>query len=245
MLESRHCPSSLWHAVYCWNITTHQWADPSEPTAGRSGVRSIDVAAGGLRGNITTIQAGQGFTCLLSTAGQILCWGSDGEGGLGDGQMQYSSDKWHPPHPVLNPPTTAAGDWAALRHWGPGAATVCALDLTHTAWCWQAAANGTGAAAWAARTPAATRQRWTRIAAGGGGAVCGLQAANGSSDGEGWLYCWGDPGASWVLGLNASLSGASLVPEPQLLSALMWGQVSIGASSACGVLATNGSAFCW
>jgi alpha-tubulin suppressor-like RCC1 family protein len=93
--------------------------------------------AGALAGaRLAEITAGGEHTCGLSTAGAAYCWGSDGDGQLGDGGATTDRDV-----PVMvdrgaRPVTAELSDLAA------GDRHTCALDDDGSAYCWGADTSG-------------------------------------------------------------------------------------------------------
>lgn len=92
----------------------------------------------------SSIQAGGGHTCALTTEGRAYCWGYGGEGQLGDGIISYFKAT---PEPVL-------GD-LRFQQLSIGWFHTCGLTTEGKAYCWGSnAEGGLGNGSWAiALTP--------------------------------------------------------------------------------------------
>jgi alpha-tubulin suppressor-like RCC1 family protein len=117
-----------------------------------------------------------GASCALDDAGAAYCWGTNGFGEVGVGDLDEH----------LAPTAVAGGH--TFTQLGVGFNFVCGLDATGAAWCWGTNALGTigkGSSADFQVIPAAVSggHAFTEIAVGGEHA-CGLTAA-----GDAW--CWG------------------------------------------------------
>jgi alpha-tubulin suppressor-like RCC1 family protein len=80
-----------------------------------------------------TVAAGRAHACAIDTAGQLWCWGANGEGQLGDATL---TSRRTPVRVRLGVSDTAA--WAVSA----GAAHTCAIDTNYDLWCW--GRNGQG-----------------------------------------------------------------------------------------------------
>ena len=75
--------------------------------------------------------AGSGFWCALQQSGSVVCWGDNGEGGLGDGRSYRAT---RPVRVRLGQPA---------RQLAVGSGHGCALVTDGSVWCWGDNARGT------------------------------------------------------------------------------------------------------
>ena len=119
---TRHvCVRTTTGELYCWGDNTNgQVGDGTRslmhPTPSRAGtlVDVVDVACGG------------DHTCATRATGEVVCWGNDRDGQLGDGTIGGSD--------VLRPGTPVSGISDARRV-SAGTNHTCAI-LATGAWCW-------------------------------------------------------------------------------------------------------------
>ena len=150
---------------------------------------NIPVAASGT-GALSTIAAGDGFTCGVSSEvpGTLTCWGANGVG-------QSAA----PPVPEVGVSAGILGRARLQRVWG-GTMHACGLDVDGRAWCWGNNAFGQlgrgtsgdlGASAQAAPdTVNGPALRFAELAL-GRAHTCGRTLTN-------EIWCWGDNGRSQV-----------------------------------------------
>jgi alpha-tubulin suppressor-like RCC1 family protein len=131
--SAHSCALSSAGGVKCWGANYYgQLGD------GTTSDRSTPVDVSGLRGGVTAIAAGGLFTCSLTSAGGVKCWGLNAAGQLGDGTTRNRST------PVdvsgLRGGVTAI---AADRGRGnPGEGHSCALTSVGGVKCWGYNNNG-------------------------------------------------------------------------------------------------------
>jgi alpha-tubulin suppressor-like RCC1 family protein len=186
---------------------------------------------------IGRIAAGQEHSCGLTSSGAAYCWGSGGNGQLGNNSIAGSNF----PVAVVAP---TGGSVLTFLSISAGGAHSCGLTSSGAAYCWGLGGslgnNGTNDA----RVPVA-------VLAPTGGSVltfssisagythtCGLTSI-------GAAYCWGS-GGSGRLGNNdtndARVPVAVLAPTGG--SVLTFSSISAGSSHSCG-LTSSGAAYCW
>lgn len=218
-------------AAYCWGD-----GNLGELGNGRAISRDTPVpVAGGL--TFSSLSAGSGRSCGVTTAGEAYCWGNDFFGALGQGT---STPGFH-----AAPQRVAAQVRFASISAGTSGNTACAVAVTGEAYCWGINSSGqagvprsTGTCtagttvAPCVVTPARVQGglRFTSVSA-GGSTSCGIAE-------DGRAYCWG----SGLLGTGEA-NALSETPVP-VAGGLTFGVLSVGAASVCG-LTTAGEAYCW
>jgi alpha-tubulin suppressor-like RCC1 family protein len=120
------CILSFDGAVFCfgWNVA-NQLGD------GTALNRNIPVPVLGLQANVTAISCGDFHNCALNSSGNVLCWGYNAQGQLGDGSTTNRAS----PVPVLNLPP--------IKSIQLGIVSSCALaSSTMHLYCWGSNNNG-------------------------------------------------------------------------------------------------------
>jgi alpha-tubulin suppressor-like RCC1 family protein len=106
--------------VQCWGANNiHQLGDGTTI----DGTTPVDVI--GLSSGVTDITVGENHACALLNTGEVLCWGYNGQGAVGDG----SRDTHSSPVPVVGLGAKALQITAAGFH-------TCALLETGAVQCW-------------------------------------------------------------------------------------------------------------
>ncbi|MCW2966485.1 MAG: regulator of chromosome condensation, partial [Solirubrobacteraceae bacterium] len=213
------CALTTAGAVKCWGYN-----DEGELGDGTTTTSLVPVDVTGLGSGVTAIGAGFLHMCALTQPGDVVCWGDNHEGELGDGT---TTDR-HSPVPVLG----LAGGNTAIG--GAG----CALTSTGGAKCW--GDNGDGALGDGTRQPRGGAVDVRGLSSGvtaisaGLNHACAITAAGG-------VRCWGD-GSFGALG-NGKFD---VVPQPVAVRGLASGvaRVAAGNGFSCAVT-TAGGALCW
>lgn len=248
--------------VRCWGLGEHGRLGRAAPERCRvpagldprelgvpDGTREVACASApaeveGL-GPVDRIEAGADHTCALRR-GEVLCWGRDDRGQLGDGAR---GDDRAAPAPV----TAAGAPLEGIGLLALGASTTFAAESGGVLSAWGRGTHGQLAADPAAldacdgdRCTATPRERagaFTHVSAGADHA-CGLDAA-------GRVSCWG-LASEGRLGTGASgeCDGAACAPDPVELTALGIGAraIAVGDAHACALLFPEGGApsvRCW
>jgi prepilin-type N-terminal cleavage/methylation domain-containing protein len=175
------------------------------------------------------VTVGDGYTCGITTSGQIQCWGYNASGRLGRGyatSYEATAD------------TEALGktDWQSLES---GDGHVCAIDSSGDMYCW-----GSGGYGEVADNDTSSHSQTTPTVV-YGGISNWTQTSNGESRGcaisEGKLYCWGLGGTSGFWG------DTNLGVPTQIGTDTDWIYVDAAWRLACGIRGTDGQGelYCW
>lgn len=209
--------------IECWgdNIVGQLGADE----ASTGGVLS-PVRVQGLGGRAQAITAGAEHTCALTERGEVLCWGSNREGQLGDGVVKQQSGISR----VVGLPKPARQIAAGARH-------TCAVLTDGSAACWGEGDFGKlGDGQWlSSPVPLAVfgLSRGVREIAAGGGHTCAVLESN-------QVLCWGES-LQGQLGTRESGQSRTPVTVVGLTGAV---QVAAADTFTC-ALTQAGGARCW
>lgn len=161
--------------------------------------------------------------CGIRLDGQIVCWGSNLGGRLGNGATSTDAGATASNTPVA---VAVAGPWSQLVG---GSDYFCALK-DGGIHCWGSSASAIGRTS-NAPSPALVGSGYTAVAASPkGNQTCGIKA-------DGSAYCWG---------YNVGGSGSFATTPVQVPAAgtTKWSRIAPGVTSTCGVQ-NDGSAWCW
>ena len=176
---------------------------------------------------LTTVSAGEQFSCGVTTGGEAFCWGRNAVGQLGDGTTTQK----------LRPTPVSGGlNFQSLSAGSHTTATYACGVTTSGAYCW--GDNGFGQLGDGTTTDRLTPTLVTgglafQAVSAGGIHTCGLTAG-------GVAHCWGD---NSVGQLGDGTTTDRLTPTP-VSGGLTFQAVRAGPSSSCGVT-TSGVAYCW
>ncbi len=212
--------------VQCWGHNDYgQLGDDSIED------RSAPVDVVGLPGSVVAISAGRDHTCAVTGAGELLCWGGDTYGELGNGDPLSASHT-----PVTVELGTDAVDVAA------GDNDTCAITSGGAAWCW--GKNGDG--------QLGNGESGTLVESHAPTAVVGLDAGvTGIEPGHGYtcavaegaMLCWGD-NFDGTLGNGEDAGFESPVPVGVTGQASGAAQIGTCSTHACG-RTDDGAVWCW
>jgi len=184
------------------------------------------------------ITAGNSFSCGLTTASDVLCWGSNYNSQIGSSQAKtgYTSPGFV--YVGYDNPTPLLIDGALkFMRVSAGNYSACALTLDGTAYCW-----GTGTSGQLGRGDYSTRPTPVQSALGlrfvditvGYSHACGLQR-------DGSVFCWGANNA-FQLGYGPEISKANVaLPLPALPPLVT---ITAGTNHTCGI-GVDSTAYCW
>jgi len=185
------------------------------------------VDVGGLTSGVTSIAAGAGHTCALTTSGGVKCWGMNNIGQLGDGTTVDKST-----------PTDVSGLATGVNAVASGYWHTCAVTSSHGLKCWGNNSNGQlGDGTHANKsTPVdviGLTSGVTAISA-GSAHTCALTTSGG-------VKCWGDDGYG-QLGDGTTLDKSTPVNVSELTSGVT--AIAAGLLHTC-ALTTSGGVKCW
>jgi alpha-tubulin suppressor-like RCC1 family protein len=218
----------------CWGFNVD-----GETGTGSSGIDESMVARPTLvatEERFAMLSAGMGFTCGVTTAGAVLCWGSNIDGILGAEAPDRCGDVT--PIPCATRPVSIAMPERATQV-SSGTGHACAVTVGGTVYCWGTNGAGQSGAYKAAlpivRSPTAVTVPWSgpfvSVSAGG---ILTCAMANSRK-----VYCWGAD----QLSLGERILPESV--EPRTAAAgMQFRMISTGLIHACGV-DTRGRVQCW
>jgi len=192
----------------------------------------VPVDVTGLAG-ITEIATGAYFTCGLSSTGQVICWGSNGSGQLGNEANFEQVLPVTTPVAAVAASTSSEGQIVTIALGGRHA---CALSSMGSLSCWGSnfwgqLGNGTMADS---RTPVGVAGFYRAVAA--------SEHNTCATTGNGAIKCWG---LNHEGELGNGTTEDSLAPvDVAALIGMAVKQVVIGAYHSCALL-TNASVKCW
>ncbi len=164
--------------LWCWGGDGY-----GELGNGAGGSSDVPVLAGSSTDRWTKISIGNYTGCGIKTDGTAWCWGSGGNGELGNGATGSNQ-----PSPVQ---VLGGGTWTDISTSWP---ITCGVKSDGSGWCWGSDSNGKlgngGVLTADQSSPSAVDEPgpWRQISAGSGsGPTCGIKV-NGS------LWCWGNDG---------------------------------------------------
>ncbi len=217
----RHCCAQTdVGQVWCWG--GNQFGQLGNNSTQDS---DVPVMVSNLATNLEDITCGKGFTCALTTGGQILCWGDNSGGQLG----QAGGNK------ILEP--AAVAGLAEVKAIAAGDAHTCAVNQSGEVWCWGMNGYGQLGTYSGFQTPSpilveGLSKPAVSVAA-GSAHTCVL-------DIEGDVFCWGDN----IRGqLGNGSDQASLAPV-QVLDVSNVIDLAASQDHTCALI-TGGGLKCW
>ena len=223
-LEAHTCGVTTTGAAYCWG--GNDWGEMGNGTWSDGANPSPVAVLGGL--TFQQISAGSDHTCGVTTSNAAYCWGSSGQGQLGDGS-------WGGPR---TSPQPVAGGLSFARI-SAGRHFTCGLSRTSGAYCW--GENELGKlGAWGDNYVATPIQVI--------GPIGGTQISTGETHAcavnvLGQAYCWGG-GAFGELGTGTSYPGYQSMTPARVRANPAFRQLSAGYQHVCGLDGAD-EAYCW
>jgi alpha-tubulin suppressor-like RCC1 family protein len=196
------------------------------PEGGTSLLEAGSDGGGAVGPGPKLVAGGQGFTCAITQAGAVKCWGSDFFGNLGDGQKLNNPVSM--PTPVKNLTSGVVALSGRFRH-------TCALTSGGAVYCWGQSVSGETGTANDTSVPALVPGLGAGVAeiAAGEHHTCARMTT-------GAVKCWGT-NLTHELG-NDSVVGNSVTPvDTQITSGAL--ALVAGTSHTCVLLASGVS--CW
>ena len=219
------CARSGGGTVHCWGsnqvgaLGTGSLMGPSSPVP----VQVLNIA------DAAQIARGGFHACALTMADQIWCWGSNGSGQLGDGNLMFNSGSAVPVR-VLN--------ISSVAEVAGGLDFTCARLNNGTVWCWglnssgQLGNNGMGTTS---DVPVQVQGIGTAVSIATGGNHACAALANGQ------VWCWGSNG-SGQLGDGNTMTSEDL--PVQAMGVTNAHSVAVGTVHSC-ALTDDQRTFCW
>lgn len=211
------------------NGTVRCWGDNSAAQlgVGTNAARSAPVQVAGLGAGVQMVAAKGDFTCALTAAGAVKCWGINLNGQLGDGTTV-----------LRRTPVAVAGLGSGVQAIAAANAHACALTSAGAVLCWGANSHGQ-------LGDGTTTQRLTPVPVAGLGS--GVHAISAGGDHTcavttgGAVFCWGAN--------NVGQVGDGTIVErttPVLVSGEGSGvqAIALGYYHSC-ALSTAGAVSCW
>lgn len=225
--------------LHCWGRS----GDPTMVLLGTFGTAGVGVVSGrpitieGLeREVITDVSVGGGHICVLTSPGDVWCWGYNQNGQLGRGDLpptpgQISAD------PV---PQRVVGLGAAARQVAAGGSFTCALLTTGAVKCWgrgDFGAMGNGLRA-DSRIPVQVSTLTSGVAEVAAGELHACVRTE-----TGAMRCWGNNASGQVgIGLPAN-SDQFAVTTPRAILASGVSKMGLGSEHTCAI--QSGALKCW
>jgi large repetitive protein len=228
--EYHTCASTNAGNVYCWGSNVDGQLGNGTETKSLTPVEVLNPAGTAPLSDVVALSAGQAFTCALTNAGAVYCWGADQSGQLGTGTTNDNGvDLPVQVTGLTNVVTIASGHYHS-----------CAVTTAGAAMCW--GDNGEGELGSTAGTPY-TPVQVTGLASGVADVTAGSYYSCAVMT-DSSAMCWGDG----PLGAGPSTPG-SFTPVSVLNpagTAPLTGVLDVdgGYADACAIM-TDQSALCW
>ena len=225
--RTHSCAIAQGAAVLCWgsNSMGQLGVDPAVMPSSTTPVQALDGTGSPITG-ATRLALGDTHTCAIGMAGQVLCWGANESGQLGNGTTTPS----HVPQPVEG----------AMRFSRVAAGTSfsCGILTTGAVMCW--GTNALGQIGQPSSSSSASPVAVTLPAGVQAAEIAAGQAHACILSGAGEVFCWGD-GREGQIGHRAS---AANVPPTRAELDRVATMIAAGTEHTCAL--TDGTGvFCW
>ena len=230
--SSHSCALTTAGAVHCWGTNFYAQLGDGTTTPRTTPVAVKGVGGSGTLSGVAAIAAGNNHSCALTTAGAVHCWGSNGNGQLGDGSATQRTA-----------PVAVTGLGSGVAAIAAGSNHSCALTTGGAVRCWGNNSVGQlGDGSFAQRTtPVAVTGLGSGVAAiaAGNSHTCAL-----TTGGE--VRCWGLNGAGQLGDGSTANRTTHVAVKGMGGSGTLSGVAAIaaGSSHTC-ALTTAGAVHCW
>ncbi len=130
--ESQTCAATDVGEVWCWgNDDFFQLGNGASLAESSLPTQVLDTTGSGPLTGVVDVVAGVGHTCALTDAGEVLCWGTDSGGQLGNGAGVTDSEL---PMQVLD--TTGSAPLTGVVQIAAGGDDTCAVTDAKELLCW-------------------------------------------------------------------------------------------------------------
>jgi alpha-tubulin suppressor-like RCC1 family protein len=205
----------------------------------RTAFRTASVTVTVLERALTTLDAGEDFTCGLAPLGRGYCWGLslDGRTAAAPDSLCFPLIDDAPP-PCILPPKRMNRPELSFTTISAGGNFGCGIATDRQLYCWGKddvgqIGNGQDGAGDTPALATVKSERFTAVSAGSHHA-CALNLT-------GIAYCWGDDSRG-QLGDNRTINSTTPIPIED--ESLEFSMISAGDAHTCGVT-TSGNAYCW
>jgi large repetitive protein len=216
------CAITTTGGVKCWGYNSYgQLGD------GTTASSTTPVGVIGLTSGVTNLTGGANHTCAITGSHDVVCWGNNPYGQLGNGQVSMALS-------ALTPTGLASGITAAAA----GYNHTCALTSSGGVECW--GENVSGALGNGTTTSTSTAVQVSGLSSGvsevttGGGASCALTSGGG-------VKCWGN-NSNGQLGNGTTTNATTPVDVNGLTSGVT--AITAGGTHTC-ALTSGGGVKCW
>jgi alpha-tubulin suppressor-like RCC1 family protein len=232
------CAVDADQTAWCWGLNSSGQLGngSSDPFSWSAAPQHVSDASGnGVLSDVVAVGTGYEYSCALTDAGAVWCWGNNYVGQLGDGTFDIRS------RPVQ------VRELPEIQALAVGAHHACAISVDGALWCW--GGNGSGQLGdgtviiRALAVPVQGLANVTAVAAGFDHS-CAIAAGGGVSGGAVW--CWGDNGEGQLGNGTTTTNPVPSVVHDSAGQSLLGDMrdVTAGYSHTC-AQANDGHVWCW